>query len=160
VVWNVDPTWTLKGGVSGGYKTPRVEQLQNGIIGFGGQGRIALIGSPNLKPETSVTTEAGLYYSGQNGVSANVSVFHNQFNDKITSGDPVPNCSFEGAPNLPGCLDFGHFPTQETFGQSQNVDRAVTQGGELSARVPLTFGWSLMTNYTYTESEQKSGPNE
>src|SRR5690606_28243711 len=30
--------WTLKGGVSTGYKTPRTTDLYDGITGFGGQG--------------------------------------------------------------------------------------------------------------------------
>jgi hypothetical protein len=41
----------VKGGVSHGYKTPRLEQMVDGIIGFTGQGRIASIGSPGLEPD-------------------------------------------------------------------------------------------------------------
>lgn len=52
-VWNINDVLTLKGGVSRGFKTPRVEQIAEGIIGFGGQGRIPLLGTPGLKPETS-----------------------------------------------------------------------------------------------------------
>src|SRR5690606_19107308 len=35
--------WTIKGGVSRGFKTPRLDQLAEGITGFGGQGTIPLI---------------------------------------------------------------------------------------------------------------------
>ena len=45
-VWNATPSWTVKGGVSKGYKTPRVEQLSPGINGFGGQAR-----SPRRQPD-------------------------------------------------------------------------------------------------------------
>src|SRR5690606_5930838 len=93
------------------------------------------------------------------GAIANVTVFNNVFQDKITSGTPIPNCTFEGAPNLPGCLDYGNFPSQEFFGQSVNVDEAVTRGIEFGGSVPVSF-LTLNANYTYTESEQRSGPNE
>lgn len=159
LVWNATPDWTFKGGVSRGYKTPRVEQLVDGIVGFTGQGTTAVIGTPTLKPETSTSTEIGAYYSNLAGLSASVTLFDNQFNDKITNGTPVPNCSFALAPNLPGCLDYGNFPAQENFRQSVNVDRAVTRGVETSARVPFGEVWSLAANYTLTESEQKSGEN-
>lgn len=160
LVWNATPTWTFKGGVSRGYKTPSVEQLVDGIIGFTGQGRIATIGSPGLKPETSTSTEIGAYYSTPTGLSAGVTVFNNLFDDKITNGTPIPNCTFEGAPNLPGCVNYGDFPTQESFRQSVNVDEAVTRGVEASARVPFLQAFSLLANYTYTYSEQLSGENE
>ncbi len=160
LVWTANQNWTLKGGVSGGYKTPRLEQLVDGITGFTAQGRTATIGSPGLKPETSVSTELAVLYGNQSGWSAGVSVFNNNFNDKIASGTPVPNCTFQGNPNAAGCVNYGNFPTQETFGQAINIDKAVTRGFELSGRVPFSQAVSLQGNYTYTESEQKSGSSE
>ena len=159
LVWNAAHEWTFKGGVSRGYKTPRLEQLVDGIIGFTGQGRTAIIGTPTLKPETSTSTEFGIYLSRPSGLSANVTLFNNDFTDKITSGTPLPNCTFEGAPNLPGCLNYGSFPSQETFRQSINVDEAVTRGIEIGGRVPFASMLSMSGNYTFTESEQKSGEN-
>ena len=159
LVWTASPQWTFKGGVSKGYKTPRVEQLAPGINGFGGQGTIPLIGSPGLKPETSVTTELGAYFDNGAGWSANVALFNNKFEDKITSGTGLLNCSYRAAPNRPGCANFGNWPNVDAFGQSINVDEAVTRGLELATRFPIADGWSASANYTYTESEQKSGAN-
>ncbi len=159
LVWNATPDLTLKGGVSRGYKAPRVEQLVDGIIGFRGQGTIAMIGTPSLKPETSTSTEVGVHYSRPNGLGASLSLFNNQFTDKIAEGTPVPNCTFALAPNRPGCVDYGDFPQQENFAQSVNVDEAVTRGVEASATVPLGEAWALTANYTYTWSEQRSGEN-
>lgn len=159
LVWNVDPAWTLKGGVSRGYRTPRVEQLVDGIIGFTAQGRTATIGTPSLRPETSTTTEVGLYYTGPSRLEGSVTVFNNTFTDKITRGTPVPNCTFALAPNLPGCLDYGYFPTQENFAQSVNVDEALTRGAEVTGTLPLMEALFLSASYTFTESEQKSGDN-
>lgn len=159
-VWNAAPQWTVKGGISNGYKTPRVEQLAPGINGFGQQGRLPLVGSPNLKPETSRTTELGVYFDSPTGFAASATVFNNEFKDKITSGPGLLNCDFAAAPNRPGCVSFGTWPLVDTFGQSINVDEAVTRGLELSTRVPLAQGWNATANYTFTKSEQKSGPNQ
>src|SRR5690606_33265649 len=105
LVWNASERWVFKGGISQGYKTPRVEQLTPGINGFGGQGRIPLIGTPGLKPETSTTSEIGVYFAGENGLGASFGLFHNDFEDKIARGVPVFNCTFAGSTNRPGCVD-------------------------------------------------------
>ena len=158
-VWNATPSWTVKGGVSKGYKTPRVEQLSPGINGFGGQGTIPLVGSPNLKPETSTTTEIGAYFDNLAGWSASGTVFNNTFKDKITTGTGLVNCDYRPSPNRPGCVSFGNWPNVDAFGQAINVDEAVTRGVELNTRFPLGKTLSASANYTYTESEQKSGSN-
>jgi outer membrane receptor for ferrienterochelin and colicins len=158
-VWNAAPHWTLKGGISKGYKTPRVEQLSPGINGFGGQGTIPLIGSPDLKPETSTATEFGVHFDNLNGVTSSATLFNNTFKDKITTGTGLLNCSYAADPNRPGCVSFGNWANVDAFGQSINVDEAVTRGLELNARFPLGRTLSASTNYTYTESEQKSGSN-
>ncbi|MCC6756345.1 MAG: TonB-dependent receptor [Arenimonas sp.] len=157
LVWNAADNWVLKGGVSRGYKTPRLEQLTDGINGFGGQGRIPLIGTPGLKPETSTSAEIGLHYARDGGVSASASLFHNRFRDKIATGVPVFNCSYALSPDRPGCVDVGNWPSIDTFGQSVNIDEAVTRGLELTANAPLGRGLRWSGSYTRTDSEQKSG---
>src|SRR5690554_3452649 len=49
----IDPQWTLKGGISTGYKTPKTTDLYDGVTGFGGQGTSPMYGNPDLKPEKS-----------------------------------------------------------------------------------------------------------
>jgi len=158
-VWNVNDDFTVKGGVSRGFKTPRVEQIASGIIGFGNQGRTPLIGTPGLTPETSTSYEAGIYYDSHGFFSGNVTLFNNDFDDKIASGPGIPNCTFRGyAGNPPaGCLDVGNFPNAELFGQSVNIDKARTRGVEAAGRFAFTPALSLSVNYTYTETEQLSG---
>jgi outer membrane receptor for ferrienterochelin and colicins len=158
-VWQASPRWTVRGGVGKGYKTPRAEQLTPGINGFGGQGTIPLVGSPGLRPETSITAELGVHFDNGKGGSMGATVFHNGFRDKITSGTGLLNCSYAPAPNRPGCVSFGNWPNVDAFGQSVNVDKATTRGLELSARAPLGAGFSGNANYTWTDSEQKSGKN-
>lgn len=159
-VWNINNAFTLKGGVSRGFKTPRVEQIAEGIIGFGGQGRIPLLGTPNLTPETSTTYEAGVYFDGGSVFSGNVTLFNNDFTDKIAAGPGIPNCRFTGNPNRPGCLDVGPFPTVDLFSQSINIDKARTRGVDAAGRVAFGPAVSLTVNYTYTETEQLSGADE
>ncbi len=164
LVWNATDQITVKGGVARGFKAPRLEQLAPGINGFGQQGRLPLIGTPTLKPETSTSTEIGVYYEGD-GFSANATVFNNAFEDKIAAGQPVANCAYgltraqyDAATGFPpGCVDVGFFPNAATFGQSINVDEAVTRGVEFAGRLRFLDDWSLGANYTFTDSEQKSG---
>ncbi|MCC5853577.1 MAG: TonB-dependent receptor [Alkalimonas sp.] len=159
-VWNPVERWTLKGGVSQGYKTPSVEQLTDGIYGFGAQGRLPFVGNPNLKPERSTTTELSLFYVADQGFTASAGVFVNRFTDKLARGTPRPNCTFPGNEGLAGCVDVGYWPDIAEFSQMVNVDKAETRGVEASVRLPLMEQLSWLVNYTYTESEQKSGAGQ
>ena len=147
LVWNTTDNWTLKGGVSKGYKTPSLNDLHSGINGITGQGSIITIGNPKLKPEKSTSTELAAYYDNLANFNANVTLFHNKFKDKISTGDPIisPLC----ATNSNG-----------ECSQKINVDDAVTQGVELAAQWYFADDWSIKGNYTYTHSEQKSGDNK
>lgn len=165
LVWNATDNWTIKGGVSQGFKTPRLDQIVDGITGFTGQGTRPTIGTPTLKPETSTSSELAVFYDNRENFRANLTVFNNQFEDKIATGVPLNNCSFgltrpqydAGQQALPNCADYGFWPLVETFGQTLNIDEAVTRGAEASFRWDVASDWSLSGNYTYTESEQKSG---
>ncbi len=158
LVWNASDAWIFKGGVSTGYKTPRPDQLFPGISGFGGQGVLPLVGSPNLKPETSTNYELAAYYEGQRW-GLNVTGFINTFEDKIASGGTFPNC--EVAPAGSGyCVDIGPGWAElgySTFTQSVNIDKAETRGVEMAAHVDLLDSLQLRGNYTWTKSEQTSG---
>ncbi|WP_286997610.1 TonB-dependent receptor domain-containing protein [Comamonas sp. UBA7840] len=158
--WKANSFWTVKGGVSEGYKTPRVEQLSPGINGFGRQGALPLIGNPDLTPETSRSTELSFQFDDAQRFSGGITLFNNEFKDKIASGDPRPNCTYTTLPNQPNCINVGNWPTIAEFGQSINIDEAVTRGIELNGRYVINSAWSSSANYTYTESEQKSGENK
>ncbi|EJB6269458.1 TPA: TonB-dependent receptor, partial [Escherichia coli] len=85
MVWDVTDAWTLKGGVTTGYKAPSMGQLHKGISGVSGQGRTNLLGNPDLKPEESVSYEAGVYYDNHAGLNANITGFMTEFSNKIVS---------------------------------------------------------------------------
>ncbi|MCD6004666.1 TonB-dependent receptor [Halomonas sp. IOP_6] len=146
LVWNTTPNWTLKGGVSRGYKTPSLNDLHAGINGVTGQGTILTIGNPNLKPETSTSSEISAHYDSLAGFTASATLFYNEFDDKIASGNDIV---IENNPLVPDGV----------YSQDVNIDEAVTQGIELSTSYQFTPDWRLSANYTYTDSEQKSGNN-
>ena len=143
LVWNTTDNWTLKGGVSKGYKTPSLNDLHSGINGVTKQGQTITIGNPNLKPEKSTSTELAAYFDNLSGFNANATLFHNKFKDKINSGPDVV-CAYNGG----------------ICSQKINVDDAVTKGVELAAQWYFIDNWSIKGNYTYTDSEQKSGKDK
>lgn len=137
LVWNMLDDWTVKGGVSTGYKTPSLSQLHNGVSGVAGNGLVTTIGNPNLKPETSVNYETGLYYENANNVKANITGFISNFRNAIDS---------------------------ETLDDStysyRNVGKAINQGIEFATSFPvMTPELTMNLNYTYTDSQQRGGDN-
>ena len=158
LVWNASDNWTLKGGRSKGFKAPELQQLASGINGFGGQGKIPLVGNPDLIPETSISTEFGVYFDNLTDFNANITFFHNKFEDKLSSVR-VDNCQVN---NSAGCIDIGPGwnTAAPTFSKAVNVDEATTKGIELAGRYLFAPDWSLNANYTYTKTEQKSGANK
>ncbi|HZJ93056.1 MAG TPA: TonB-dependent receptor [Thiopseudomonas sp.] len=157
LVWNASDNWTLKGGRSKGFKAPELQQLAEGINGFGRQGTLPLVGNPDLKPETTVSTEFGIYYDNLNNFNSNISFFHNKFKDKLSSVR-VDNCQVK---NTAGCIDIGpEWNAIEDFSKAVNVDEATTKGVELAGRYQFNPDWSLNANYTYTKTKQESGVNK
>ena len=146
LVWNTTPSWTFKGGVGQGYKTPEVSDLHDGINGVTDQGDTITIGTPDLEPEKSTNYEIGAYYDNLNGFKANATVFYTQFEDKIDDGTSV---TISGDPQIP----------DDTYAQLDNIGKAETRGIELASSWQFARNWSVRGNYTFTDSEQKSGEN-
>jgi len=150
-VWTLSPQWTLKGGVSTGFKTPKTTQLYDGITGFGGQGTTPLFGNPDLQPETSTSAEVAVYWQHPDGHGFNATAFRNEFDDKLST----ESC---GAGLALACptgeyADLGYV----TGSVPVNIDEVVIQGAELSGRWKMSDDFAFRANYTYTDSEQKSG---
>jgi len=141
LVWNSTPHLSFKGGVSGGFKAPRLNQLIDGVSGVTGQGTIINIGNPTLKPETSTSTELGMAFDNLKGVNSTVTLFHNRIKNRISTGG---DCS---SVFISSCL------ANPTATYSINIDEGKTWGLELSNRIQLADRWSLGLNYTWTDSE-------
>ncbi|GKW36871.1 TonB-dependent receptor [Pectobacterium carotovorum] len=137
LVWNVADDWTVKGGVSTGYKAPSLAQLHNGVSGVGGNGTTSTIGNPNLKPEESTNFETGVYYANPADVKANITGFVNHYKNAIDSVE-----------------------LNSSTGTYRNIGKARTQGVELATSFPVVVpDITLALNYTYTHSEQIGGNN-
>ncbi|QKH38187.1 ligand-gated channel protein [Achromobacter pestifer] len=143
-VWHMADRWTLKGGVSTGFRAPDLRQT---VAGWGQVSRGGnMYGNPDLTPEKSVTEEIGILYDDGEGFNAGLTIFNNDFKDKITRvACPLTQCT--DGPN-----QFGSDPT--TY---MNVDKANSRGVEANLKLPLSRDWSLTSSYTFTKSEQKSG---
>lgn len=140
-VYHLTDNWSLKGGVSTGFKAPNIRQMISdwGQTSRGGN----MYGNPNLKPEKSLSKEIGILYNADSGLSASLMLFDNAFKDKITRV-PCPACGPANA--------WGRVPT--TY---ENVDEAVTRGVEAALSVPVTAALDVNASYTYTYSKQKTG---
>lgn len=151
-VYTISPSLTLKGGVSTGFKTPKTTQLYDGVVGFGGQGTTPFFGNPDLKPETSTSTEIAIYWQHSDGHNFNATVFRNEFEDKLASqpcgAGLTLSCSSTGE-----YADLGYSNSSKTV----NIDEVVIEGAELAGRYAILDNLSFRANYTYTDSEQKSG---
>ena len=86
-----DGRLTLKGGVSGGYKTPTLKQADSNIFEpSGGDGRARDQGNTDLKPEESTNYEIGAIWETQNGVQLGLTAYHTRFPEYVRDRAPVP----------------------------------------------------------------------
>lgn len=150
-VWHLAEQWTLKGGVSAGYRSPDLRQSSANWGQVTGGGRLdgIIVGNPDLKPEKSLSEEIALLWDNNDNLNAGITLFNTDFKDKITE---VRRCESSADP---ACRIGNH--SYDFVSDRVNVDKANMRG------VESTFGWkitpalNLTSNYTYTESEQKSG---
>ncbi|MCT7446251.1 TonB-dependent receptor domain-containing protein [Aliarcobacter skirrowii] len=147
IVWDTTDNWTIKGGVSEGYKAPSVNDLHDGINSVGAQGTSIGIGSPHLKPEESTNYETGIYYTSDSGFSANATVFYNKYKNKIETDG---NVTLTGHSTIP----------DGTYDQKKNIGKAETQGLEFGTKIPFNENLDLVASYTYMKSEQKTGKDK
>ncbi|MGL5384487.1 MAG: ligand-gated channel protein [Serratia sp. (in: enterobacteria)] len=150
-VWHLTEMWTVKGGVSAGYRSPDLRQSSAnwGQITGGGVSNGIIVGNPNLKPEKSISEEVGILWDNQEGLNAGITLYNTDFKDKITE---VRRCN---SSSDPACT-IGD-TTYDFVSDRVNVDKANMRGIEVTTGWQITDDWKLSTNYTFTESEQKSG---
>ncbi|KYQ84819.1 outer membrane siderophore receptor [Acinetobacter sp. NRRL B-65365] len=154
-VWGLNDNWVIKGGVSTGYKTPalRATVAEWGQATGGGQSNGVIVGNPDLKPEKSVNYEMSFNWDNLDNLTAGLTLFNSEFKDKITE---IRTC--QGASGSMGCDWLGE--KFDFVSLRENVDKANMRGAE------ATFGWkvlpnvNLSANYTFTDTEQKSGANK
>ncbi|HGM6322730.1 TPA: ligand-gated channel protein [Serratia marcescens] len=148
-VWHLTEQWTMKGGVSAGYRSPDLRQSSAswGQVTGGGVRNGIIVGNPDLQPEKSLSEEIGLMWDSLKGVNAGVTVFNTDFKNKITE---VRRC--EDTSDCKIGNDVYDFISDRV-----NVDKANMRGVEATFGWQINKDWKWNANYTYTASEQKSG---
>ncbi|MCQ9395295.1 TonB-dependent receptor [Pseudomonas viridiflava] len=139
-VWRATDDWTFKGGVARGFKAPEVRAVVPGYS-YLRRNTFVMFGNPDLKPETSTNYELSALWSNRNDLSAGATVFYNDFQDKLSTVTTTER--------------WNGFIVMDRV----NVDKAVIKGIELNGRWDISQDVALKGNYTYTDSEQKSGAN-
>ncbi|MCB5409146.1 FepA family TonB-dependent siderophore receptor [Pseudogemmobacter faecipullorum] len=135
----------LKVGVARAFKAPNVFQLNpnyvyntrgNGcpwVDGVRLPGPCYVAGNPDLDAEISLNKEIGVAYEGENGLSASVTWFHNDYKNKIYSGQVQQN---EDA-------------TTNRLFRWENTGPAVIEGIEGNFATAIGEDLMLNTNFTY-----------
>src|SRR5690606_8012758 len=102
-------------------------------------GSCSMRGNPDLKPEISINKEIGIAYNNPNGWGASLTYYHNDYKNKITTGDVL----------------LGQADGTNLFGW-ENSGPAVISGLEGSLTVPVHDTVTWTTNFTYIlESERE-----
>ncbi|MDR6213908.1 TonB-dependent receptor domain-containing protein [Paracidovorax wautersii] len=138
--WQATDQWTLKGGVSRGFKAPEIRAVVPGYA-YLRRNRFVMLGNPDLQPETSTNYEFGALWSNRSDLSAGATVFYNDFKNKLST--VTTDQRWNGFIRM----------------DRVNIDTARIAGLELHGTWQATRALALKANYTYLDSEQKSGAN-
>jgi outer membrane receptor for ferrienterochelin and colicins len=144
-VYHLNPQWTLRGGVAKGFKAPTIRQsTANYCMTTGAStGRGSLCGNPDLKAETSVSSELGVRFGDDAGRSFSATLFNSDFKNKVASYDSGVIDPLLGSPWHVYIYD--------------NIDEVTLRGIELGIEAPLSRAWKIASHYTYTDSKRKGG---
>lgn len=149
-VYHLSENLSLKGGVSAGYSTPDIKMRTDGLaLPFAG-GMGAQLGRSDLKPESSVSYEAGVAYDDNEKFSFALMGFYTRLKDGISTQRicvprPGTPCVHNGKTYARGIWD------------TINIGKADIKGIELSSQWQILSNLALNSSYTYTHSEQKTG---
>ncbi|GAB0110967.1 colicin FY TonB-dependent receptor YuiR [Pseudoalteromonas distincta] len=168
--WHANNRFTVKGGVSTGYTQPSLSQATAGFgRGTGGGGspnlsstgtsisRALIIGNPDLDPETSVNYEVSFIYNDPKiGLSTSLTFYHTDFNDKIAEdryciSENIDRNDFENYQ----CEFSGN--TYQFLSTQKNISEAEMQGVEATVNYRIADNLRFKADYSFTDSEQKSG---
>lgn len=136
VLYHFSDSLVFKGGVGKGFRAPTLKQLSPGYRATFARGS-EVFGNPDLKPETSISYEAGFDYAAANW-QANVMVFLNDVKDLVDT-----NC-------ISGCA--GHAKRYEYI----NINEARIRGVELGLGVDLPWQLRFNANYTFLDAMDRT----
>lgn len=165
-VYSFTDNLTVKGGVSTGYKQPDIRAATDGfysVTGGGGSptstGRGIIRANPDLDPETSVSSELGINWKNDY-LNASLTGYITKFKDKITE---VRTCETDTDGSTTNRNNVAAWKCSEGsipfyfISDRINVDDAELKGIEATVEADLTEYTSFIANYTFTDTEIKSG---
>lgn len=152
-VFNATENFTVKGGVTSGYKVPslRMAATDFGSTSMGG----VIIGNPDLKPEKTTNYEAGVSYVNRDaGVSSSLTAYKSDFKDKLLRTGRVCAQNVE-------CVYGGVTYPAHQYGYTTyvNVDTATLKGVEWTVDWKIIDTLRYRHSYTYSQTKQTSGNN-
>lgn len=155
LVYNATDTVTVKGGWASAFKAPSLLQLSPDWQSASCRGSCNVVGSKDLKAETSESVEFGLYYAGEEGwledVNASATVFQNDIDDMITVIRTANRNLAQTYQNFVG-FDASGNPIFRYY----NVNKARIRGLETELSLPVTDVLNLKLNYTYNDARDLS----
>ncbi|NWC61575.1 catecholate siderophore receptor CirA [Cedecea sp. P7760] len=155
LVYSATDTVTVKGGWATAFKAPSLLQLSPDWTSKSCRGACQIVGSPDLKPETSESFELGLYYAGDegilDGVSGSVTAFQNNVEDMI---DIQRTANRSVAPSYSNFVGFDK--SGNPIFRYYNVNKARIRGVETELKIPFNDQWKLSLNYTYNDGRDLS----
>lgn len=158
--------WSMKAGIARAFKAPNLYQLNPNYVyytrGFGcpypyqSQGACYVLGNPELEAETSLNKEIGVAYQGADQVNASLTLFHNDYDNRISSGltqlngTTVPRLyrwENQGEAVISGLEGNVSAPLGERFAVNANFTRMI-RSEDKATGLPL----SLVPDYTVNAS--------
>jgi len=135
-VWRVADAWTVKGGVSHGFKVPNLKQV---VPGARPEGPNTFLGNPTLKPERSDAFEIGVGYAA-GPMQLQWMLFDQRVDDLIEIRLVTP----------------GPVAGTGTY-TYENLAKARLRGVEASAAQPLGAGFTAVLSTTLLDARNGNG---
>lgn len=158
VQYRLAQDWAIKGGVARAFKAPNLYQANPDYLYYTrGNGCPVLkpslgsgcyvLGNANLEAETSINKEIGVEWAPDNGWHASVTYFHNDYKDKIVSGQDVVAYTAD---------------TKGQIFQWANAPEALVRGAEGNLKVPLVdkgevLSWNTNVTWMIDNKDKRSG---
>ncbi|MFT3811943.1 MAG: TonB-dependent receptor [Acidovorax sp.] len=159
LVYNHDEHWTFKGGLSSGYKSPKITQIDGTTASQrgGGTSQFLIVGNPDLQPEKSRNFEIGSHYASES-LSGSLTLFYNRFDNKIINTNAYAFDDGNGGRQTVSCTS-GAAGTRfcPLWGTWLNMRDAQIRGIELDGRWTIDKALALKGSYTYTHSRINAG---
>ncbi len=155
LVYNASDSVTIKGGWASAFKAPSLLELSPEWQSYSCRGGCSIVGSRDLKPETSESIELGLYWRGEEGwlkeVTGSVTLYQNRLDNRISIARTSNPDEAQGYANFVALNDEG-----KPIFRYYNVNKARVRGIESELSLPLAQQCKLTLNYTYTDGRDLS----